>query len=189
MKLREPGRQIRAPRDPKHAGPNTLTRATFLLAAAVPWYAVFSGVYGLYFYILVAVTAAGNLLGLAARETASSILFAVTLVAAIPLALLLLVVLPVGAVWAAFRRPPRGLFGKAVRGGCITSMGFCVVYFLIIISVKAYSVTQGNTLALLQDPWPALHALILLGGLVVTAKAWHWLRKDGELGQPDIPPK
>ena len=167
------------PPDTKQAGPDALTRTALLLTAALPWYALFSGIYGLYFYILVAVTATGEALGFAAGETLSTILFAVTLVAALPLALLVLVILPVGAVWAAFWRLPRGLLGKAVRTGCIASMAFCVVYFLIIVGVEAYSITQEEAGGL-RDPWPALHALILLGGLVVTGRAWHWLRKgDG----------
>ena len=189
MNLREAADRPLPLVETKEAGTDTITRAALLLAAALPWYAVFSGVYGLYFYILLAITAAANLLGLAAGDTISTVLFALTLLAAIPLALLLLVVLPVGAVWAAFRRPPRSLFGKAVRTGCIASMAFCAVYSVLIVSVKGYSATQGNALALLQDPWPALHAVILLGGLVVTGRAWLWLRKgDGSI-HPSIPPK
>ena len=175
MKLREPADRPLPPPDTKHTSPDTLTRAALLLAAALPWYAGFSGVYGLYFYILLAVTPAANLLGLATGETATTILFALTLFAAIPLAVLLLVILPVGAVWAAFRRPAQGLFGKVVRGGCIASMTFCVVYAAIIVGVEAHAVAQGEA-AVLRDPWPALHAVILLGGLVVTTKTWLWLR-------------
>ena len=174
MNLSEPANRVLPPIGAKHVRPDILTRAALVLAAVLPWYAVFSGVYGLYSYILVAVTAVGEALGFAAGETASTVLFAVTLFSAIPLALLVLVALPVGAIWAAFRRPPQGLFGKAVRTGCFASMTFCVVYFLIIVGVEAYSITQEEAGGL-RDPWTALHAVILQSGLMFTWKAWHWL--------------
>ena len=64
--------------------PDIFTRACLLVAAALPWYAVFSGLFGLYFYVLLAVPQVGSLLGGTAGEAASVVLFAVTLAAAAP---------------------------------------------------------------------------------------------------------
>ena len=177
MNLREPADGALPPIGSKHASPDILTRAALLLAAALPWYAVFSGVYGLYFYILLATGVPHKVLANTAAEIASMALFNITLFAAIPLALLLLLVLPAGAVWAAFRRPLQGLPGQVVKAGCLASMAFCAIYSAIIVGIEAYSITQGDAGGIL-DPWPALHGVILLAGLVITAKAWHGL-KDG----------
>ena len=84
--------------------PDIFTRACLLVAAALPWYAVFSGLFGLYFYVLLAVSQVGSLLGGTAGEVASVVLFAVTLAAALPLGLLLLLAMPAGLAWRRF--PP-----------------------------------------------------------------------------------
>ena len=74
--------------------PSALMRACLVGAALLPWFAVFSGTYGLYFYILLAVT-------LLAQRLLISLL-----VLAASLAVLLL--LPAGAFRAALEYPLPG---------------------------------------------------------------------------------
>ena len=104
--------------------PDALTRGCLLLAAALPWYAVASGVFGLYFYVLLLAPMAGRVLDESAGELVADVLFAITLFVALPLALLLLLAMPAGLLWAAFRHPPRGVAGRVGRVGCVASMAF-----------------------------------------------------------------
>ena len=69
-----------------NSGPTLLTRACLVVAALLPWFALFSGTYGLYFYILLAAV------------LSSPWLLIPLLVLAVPLAVLLLLIMPAGAV-------------------------------------------------------------------------------------------
>lgn len=113
--------------------PDPLTRVCLLIAAALPWYAVTSGIFGLYFYVLLLVPQVGRVLGEAAVTAVSEFLFFAAQMAALPLGLLLLVAMPAGLVFAVFRHPPVGLAGGTVRAGCVVSMVFAVLYSAIII--------------------------------------------------------
>ena len=150
--------------------PDIFTRACLLVAAALPWYAVFSGLFGLYFYVLLAVSQVGSLLGGTAGEVASVVLFAVTLAAALPLGLLLLLAMPAGLACAAFRHSPRGLFGTAVRWSCVVSMAFAALHAAIIIAgYMGDLATRG-----FAEPWWSglLNGVALLVGLAATWRAW-----------------
>ena len=81
-----------------HPKPGVLTRAALLAAAVLPWYAVLSGTYGLYFYILMIVPHVGGLLSGAAGEVAETTLFIATLSATVPLETLVSLAMPAGAI-------------------------------------------------------------------------------------------
>ena len=159
-----------------HPKPDALTRAALLAAAMLPWYAVLSGTYGLYFYILMIVPQAGGVLSGTAGEAAETTLFIVTLAATVPLAPLVLLAMPAGAIWAALRSPPTELFGLAARAGCIASMSLSFFYAAIITGVSVNSLANEGFSPLWQSGILA-DAAILLGGLAATWKAWRWLQK------------
>ena len=87
-------------------------------AAVLPWYAVASGIYSLCLYVLLLVPMAGGILDGTVGRVLTDLLFAVTVFVALPLGLLLLA-MPSGLIWAASRRPPVGLVGNVVWGGCV----------------------------------------------------------------------
>ena len=99
----------------KDRSPGALTRAALLTAAALPWFAVFSGTYGLYFYVV-----------LAAMLLAELLVIPLLVLAAL-LGSLLLLVMPAGTIYAALRRPPAGWAGRLTRAGCLVFMGFVVL--------------------------------------------------------------
>ena len=136
--------------------PGFVTRACLVGAALLPWFAVFSGTYGLYFYVV-----------LAAVLVAPWLLIPMLLLT-FPLAALLLVLMPAGAVYAAVRCPPRGWAGWLTRVGCLASMGFAVAYGGLMATIGA---GEGLDFSL---TWR-------VGGLVVgflaTWRAGLWLRR------------
>ena len=133
-------------------------------AALLPWFAVFSGIYGLYFYILLAATLLAQWLLIP------------LLVLAAPLAVLLLLFMPAGAIYAALRRPPRGWFGWVTRAGCLVSMGFAVVYggLMAVIAVAPAFADGAAEILDLSLSW---RAGVLAVGVVATWRAWRWLRR------------
>ena len=150
--------------------PSALTRACLVGAALLPWFAVFSGIYGLYFYILLA----GTLL--------AQWLLIPLLVLAAPLAVLLLIFMPAGALYAALRRSPRGWFGWITRAGCLVSMGFAVAYgglMAVIAVVPAFADGAAETIDLSLS-W---RAGVLLAGLLATWRAWRWLCRQPRYNQ------
>lgn len=158
--------------------PDALTRGFLLMAAALPWYAVASGIFGLYFYALLLVPQAGRILAGTAGEVTSHVLFALTLFAALPLALLLLVAMPAGLAWAAFRGPPGGTFGRMIRVGCVASMAFAVLYSAVLTAGWVDGLTQAEVW------WRGLlHVAVLLCGLAATWRAWRWLGRHPGSGQ------
>jgi len=155
--------------------PDALTRGCLLLAAALPWYAVASGVYGLYFYVLLLVPMAGGILEGSAQEMVTGVLFGFTVAAALPLALLLLLTMPAGLLWAVFRRPLRGLPGRVVRGGCVASMAFAATYAALIFVSNVIDLSQDGAVFQWWADW--VHVVALLVGLAATWRAWRWLRR------------
>ena len=146
-------------------GPSMVTRAALVSAAALPWFAVFSGTYGLYFFIVLAATL---LLGW---------LFFPILVLAAPLAVLLLLAMPAGAIYAAFGRPLGGWAGWLTRAGCLLSMGFTVVYAGLLVTVTMpwifWVEVDGN-----WEPFMVWRVVVLVFGLWATWLAWRWLRRE-----------
>ncbi len=144
--------------------PGVVTRACLVCAGLLPWCAIFSGTYGLYFYIvLAAVMLAPWLLVLA-------------MVLAVPLAVLLLLVLPVGALRAAMGRPACGWFGRITRAGCLVSMGFAVAYgglMTVIAVAPAFADGAAETIDL-SLCW---RAGVLVVGFLAKWRAWRWLRR------------
>lgn len=145
--------------------PTLVTRACLVGAALLPWLAVFSGTFGLYFYVV-----------LAATLLAEWLLIPVLVLAA-PLAVLLLLIMPAGVVYAAFRRPPAGWAGRLTRGGCLVSMGFAVVYAGLMAGVTVTEIFREGASAV-WEPSMAWRIAVLLLGLWATWRAWRWLRRQ-----------
>ena len=145
--------------------PDPVTRAALLAAAALPWFAIFSGTYGLYFYVL-----------LIAALLAPWLLIPLLVLAA-PLAALLLLFMPAGAVYAAVRRPPLGWAGRITRVGCLVSMAFAVLYGGLMVALGvAPMVAEGAA-----ERWDfslTWRAGGLVIGFLATWRAWRWLRRD-----------
>ena len=149
----------------KDRSPGALTRAALLTAAALPWFAVFSGTYGLYFYILVAAMLLAELLVIP------------MLVLAALLGVLLLLVMPAGTIYAALRRPPAGWAGRLTRAGCLVSMGFAFLYSsLMAVMLVVWFLQEG-----VDDSWGPFMAwriVVMVIGLWATWRAWRWLRRQ-----------
>ena len=149
----------------KDRSPGALTRAALLTAAALPWFAVFSGTYGLYFYILVAAMLLAELLVIP------------MLVLAALLGVLLLLVMPAGTIYAALRRPPAGWAGRLTRAGCLVSMGFALMYSsLMVVMLAVWFLQEG-----VDDSWGPFMAwriVVMVIGLWATWRAWRWLRRQ-----------
>ena len=125
----------------------------------MPWNAVFSGVYGLYFYVI--------LLAMSLFPW----LLVIALLAAAPLAVLLLFILPAGALWAALGRVLPRWLSRLTAAGCLASMVFAVVYggfmaFVAVLDVEAVPLD-----------WFLLWRVAVLGaGFGATWRTWRWLR-------------
>ena len=149
----------------KDRSPGALTRAALLTAAALPWFAVFSGTYGLYFYILVAAMLLAELLVIP------------MLVLAALLGVLLLLVMPAGTIYAALRRPPAGWAGRLTRAGYLVSMGFALMYSsLMAVMLVVWFLQEG-----VDDSWGPFMAwriVVMVIGLWATWRAWRWLRRQ-----------
>ena len=148
--------------------PNLVTRACLVCAALLPWSAIFSGTYALYFVVVLA------LLGLADWM---EWLFVVVLTLAAPLAVLLLLLMPAGAMYAAVRRPPRDWLGRITRGGCLMSMVFSVVYGGLMLEVGVTPMFAEGTVETfdLSLIW---RVGVLVVGFLATWRAWRWLRRQ-----------
>lgn len=165
----------------REARPDAFTRVYLLGAAALPWYAVVSGNYALYAYVLLLVPQVGRALDGAAGMVTSDILFYATLIAILPLALLLLLAMPIGLLLAAFRHSPGGPAGRTVRGGCVVSMAFATFYAAIIIVAWVAGMIQEGEAGVW---WLGLiDATVLLCGMAATWRGWTWLRRQASLNQ------
>ena len=140
-----------------------------MCAALLPWFAIFSGTYGLYFYVvLFAVMLTPRLL-------------IPLLVLAAPLAMLLLVLLPAGVIYAAVRCPPSGWSGRLTRAGCLASMGFTIVYTgLMVAMTVVWFLSKGVDAR--WEPFMAWRIAVLVFGLWATWRAWRWLRRRRRQG-------
>ena len=144
-------------------GLGVVTWAAFAGAALLPWYGLLSGVFALYFFFLLLAGRAGELL------------FAAVLGLSVPLAALLLFLLPAGLAWAALtRRPPGGLVGRIVRAGCLAEMFFAGAYGLMLLWANVAGVWEDP-----PGPWNFLmlfHAGVLGAGFLAAWRSWRWLR-------------
>ncbi len=139
-----------------------------------------SGVYGLYFYVLLLAAKAGSVIDEAAEEVLTDVMFGLTLAAVLPLALVLLLAMPAGLSWAAFRHSLLGLSGRVVRGGCVASMAFAATYVVLIVLAYALDLTQDGTEFQWWPGW--VHVAVLLVGLAVTWRARRWLLRQTVVG-------
>ena len=162
----------------KDHSPGALTRAALLTAAALPWFAVFSGTYfsgtyELYFYILVAAMLLAEWLSI---PLLAELLVMPLLVLAALLGVLLLLVMPAGTIYAALRRPPAGWAGRLTRAGCLVSMGFAFLYSgLMVVMLAVWFLQEG-----VDDSWGpflAWRIVVMVIGLWATWRAWRWLRR------------
>ena len=142
--------------------PTVVIRAALVCAAALPWFAVFSGTFGLYPYILFA------------AELLLEWPFVPLLFLVAPLAVLLLVVMPAGAVCAASGRLPGGWFGWLTRAGCLVSLGFTVVYAGLMVLVAMLWIFREDVNAT-WEPFILWRVVVLVAGLWATWRAWWWL--------------
>ena len=147
--------------------------AALAVAAALPWAAVFTGIVGLYFYVLVLVPEAGRFLGGSAGDAVNTALFYLLLIASAPLAVALLVILPAGLAWAAFRLSLSGWLRRVIRWCCVISMAFAATYAALTIGIMVYAVVQEGIGGI--DRSILGMAALLLVGLFATWKAWRWL--------------
>ena len=142
--------------------PTVVIRAALVCAGALPWFAVFSGTFGLYFYILLA------------AELLLEWLFVPLLFLAVPLAVLLLIVMPAGAVCAASGRLPGGWLCWLTRAGCLVSMGFTVVYVGLMVMVTMLWIFREDVNAT-WEPFILWRVAVLVLGLLATWRARRWL--------------
>ena len=143
--------------------PTLVTRACLVCAALLPWFAVFSGTFSLYFYVI-----------LAATLLAEWLLIPVLVVAA-PLAVLLLLMMPAGVIYAALRRRPDGWAGRLTRAGCLVSMGFALVYAGLLAGVTVADIFRAGAGGV-WEPFLAWRIAVLILGLWATWRAWRWFR-------------
>ena len=144
--------------------PGFLTGACLVGAALLPTFALFSGTYGLYFYVV-----------LVATLLLPWLLIPVLLLA-VPLAVLLLLIMPVGTVYATVCRPPQGWVGRLTRVGCLFSMVFALGYgglMVVIAAAPAFADAASESF----DLWLLWRAGVLAAGFGATWRAWMWLRR------------
>ena len=144
--------------------PDFVTKACLVGAALLPWFALFSGTYGLYFYV-----------ALAAVLLAPWLLVPALALAA-PLAGLLLLIMPAGACRAAQGHPLAGWADRLTKAGCVVSMIFAVAYGGLMLAIAVASVF-GNSEAVGWDFSLTWRAGSLVIGLSVTWRAWRWLSR------------
>ena len=143
--------------------PGFVVKACLVGSALLPWFAVFSGTYGLYLYVV-----------LAAKLLLLWLLIPALLLV-VPLAVLLLLIMPVGTVYAAVCRSPQGWLGRLTKVGCLFSMVFAVGYgglMVVIATVPAFADGAGEKF----DLWLLWRAGVLAVGFGATWRAWGWLR-------------
>ena len=144
--------------------PTLLTRACLVGAALMPWFSLFSGTYGLYFYVVLAAT------------LLLPWLLIPLLVLAIPLAVLLLLIMPAGVLYAAACGSPQGWIGWLTRVGRFFSMVFALGYgglMVVIATAPAFAHDASETF----DLWLLWRAGLLAVGFGATWRAWSWLRR------------
>lgn len=157
-------------------------RAALLYAAALPWYSVFSGAFGMYFFLLLAAVWVGRVVPGPVGDRLSDVVFVFMWTAVLPLAALLLPALPACLVRALFRGPPAGFFGQVGQIACLTSMFFSGAYFSIMLGIVVFSLVAGEPASepgygyRIPSWWPYLNLVVLPVGFLATWRAWRWLR-------------
>ena len=163
----------------------SIDRAALLHAAALPWYAVGSGTFGMYFFLLLAAVWVGLVVPGPVGDGLSDMIFVFMVAAVLPLAALLLLALPICLAWALFRGSPAGLFGYVGRIACLVSVFFYGTYFVIILGILAFALIVGEPAA---EPghsyripawWPLVNLVVLPVGLAGTWRSWRLLRRSG----------
>ena len=160
--------------------PDVLTRVCLISAAALPWYAVASGLVGLYFYVLLSSEWGGDVLGKSFRggaygEPIADALVTSTLLASIPLGGLLLIAMPCGLLWAVLKYPPGGLAGAVVRVSCLLAMALAALYASLLLFGLVTDLSQGGTGGMWWTGW--VHVAVLLAGLVATWRSLWWMNR------------
>ena len=161
--------------------PDVLTRVCLVSAAALPWYAVASGIVGLYFYVLLLSEWGGDVLcksfrGGAYGDAIADSLVTSTLLASFPLGGLLLIAMPCGLLWAVMKYPPGGIAGAVVRVGCLVAMAMAALYASLLLFGLVTDLLQGGTGGLWWTGW--IHTAVLLAGLAATWRALWWMNRS-----------
>lgn len=164
--------------------PELVDRAALLLSADLPWYAVFSGIFGMYFFLLLAAVWVGEVVPGPVGNGLSDVIFVFMWAAVPPLAALLLLALPACLMWALFRGPSTGAFGQVGQVGCLISMFFSGTYFSIILWILIFSLIGGEPAPepgygyRIPSGWPFLNLVVLSVGFLATWLAWRLLRRS-----------
>ena len=168
--------------------PDVLTRVCLVSAAVLPWYAVASGLVGLYFYVLLLSEWGGDVLGKSFRgganeEAIADALVTSTLLASFPLGGLLLIVMPCGLLWAVVKYPPGGLAGAVVRVGCLLAMAVAALYASLLLFGLVTDLSQGGADGLWWAGW--VHIAVLMVGLAATWRSLWWMNRSHEVSGRD----
>ena len=92
----------------------------------------------------------------------------------VPFAVLLLLIMPAGVVYAAVRGSPQGWAGRLTKVGCLVSMCFAVAYGDLMLVIGVTSVFD-NSEAAGGDFSLTWRVGSLVVGLLATWRAWRWL--------------
>ena len=161
--------------------PDVLTRVCLVFAAVLPWYAVASGLVGLYFYVVLLSELGGDVLGKSFRggayeDAIADALVTSALLASFPLGGLVLFAMPFGLLWAVLKYPPGGLAGAVVRVGCLVAMALAALYASLLLFGLVTDLLQGGTGGLWWTGW--IHTAVLLAGLAATWRALWWMNRS-----------
>lgn len=169
--------------------PDVLTRVCLVVAAVLPWYAMASGVVGLYFYTLVLAGWVRDFIGKNLRgggayeEAIADALVTSILLVSLPLGGLLLFVMPSGLLWAVVKYGSGGWAGLVTRVGCLVSMALAALYAALLLVGLVMDLSQGGTGDLWWTGW--IHTVVLLAGLAATWRALWWLNWSQVVGSRD----
>lgn len=160
---------------------DVLTRVCLISAAVLLWYAVASGMVGLYFYVLLLSEWGGDALGKSFRggayeEAIADALLTSTLLASFLLGGLLLFAMPCGLLWAVLKYPPGGLAGAVVRVGCLAAMAMASLCASLLLFGLVTDLLQGGAGGLWWTGW--VHVAVLLAGLAATWRSLRWMNRS-----------
>lgn len=98
------------------------------------------------------------------------------LVLGVPFAVLLLLLVQAGSVYAAVHRSPERWLGWLTRAGCLVSMGFAVAYGGLMVAIDVGPVFGDDTV----EGWGIFLtwcAASLIIGFLATWGTWRWLKR------------
>ena len=158
--------------------PDILTRVCLVCAAVLPWYAVASGMVGMYFYVLLLSEWGGAVLGKRFRggayeDAIADALVTSTLLASFPLGGLVLIAMPCCLLWTVVKYPPGELAGAVVHMGCLVAMALAALYSSLLLVGLVTDLSQGGTGGLWWAGW--VHTAVLMAGLAATWRALWWM--------------